>query len=422
MAGLKTQGFALSALPRSPNVPNNIGKVDVKEIYDGTRRALESFEAVRTAPQSMLLADTIAAEKTAQAPLTTRGLLAQTEAAEQQLPLKTALLAAEAEGAPAMVEAKRQALLNRGMKQPSGDVQLAQSLANARLRYAEDPNDAAAAQLIAVLEPMAVKKSAASMANPQGAIDAGLQKATETNATRVATNDANITSREGMAERALSQGADLKREGFTNAQDVAKIGAQGRIDAARAQFTGKVYESAAQKNEKVNEELAALKVLDQKVDAYKNSALGSGVVVGSAPAIAVRSIFGDNTGKDLAAATALSMRSAVETMRGLGAMSEKEFTAAMSQLPTTSDPAPALQTKMDYLNIVRPWIAARNTLFLERLEAGDSPMKAHEAVRKALPLVGPDGNIVDPIQPSSTQAAPAAAPALQSGFKIIEVR
>lgn len=413
---LKTQGFTLSALPRAPQVPGNIGKIDVKEVYDGVRRGLESFELARTAAPRMALADAEIAAKTAEAPLGTRGLLAETEAKEAQLPLRTSLLASEA--SPEMQEAKRQALLNRSIKSPSGDVQLATNLANAKLRLAEDPNDAAAAQLIAVLEPMAVKKSASSMANPQGAIDAGVQRTADTNATRVATTDANITSREGMAERALAQGADLKREGFTNAQDVAKIGAQGRIDAARAQFTGKVYESAAQKNEKVNEELAALKVLDQKVDAYKNSALGSGVVVGSAPAIAVRSIFGDNTGKDLAAATALSMRSAVETMRGLGAMSEKEFTAAMSQLPTTSDPAPALQTKMDYLNIVRPWIAARNTLFLERLEAGDSPMKAHEAVRKALPLVGPDGSIVDPIQPGAAQAAPAP----QSGFKIIEVR
>ena len=92
----KTQGFSLSALPSAPRIPGNVGKVDVNEIYDGVRKGLAAFELARTAAPRMALADTQMAEQTAQLPLQTRGLLAQTEAAEQQLPLRTGLLADQA--------------------------------------------------------------------------------------------------------------------------------------------------------------------------------------------------------------------------------------------------------------------------------------------------------------------------------------
>ena len=96
MATLKTQGFQLSALPRAPNIPGNVGMVDIKAIDDGVRRGLANFEAIRQAPKSMMLADAQADAQTAQAPLKTRGLLAQTEASEQQLPIRTGLLADQA--------------------------------------------------------------------------------------------------------------------------------------------------------------------------------------------------------------------------------------------------------------------------------------------------------------------------------------
>lgn len=93
---LKTQGFALSALPRAPQIPGNIGQVDVKEIYDGVRRGLDSLEAVRRAPQGMALADAQMNAATQQAPLATRGVLAETEAKEAQLPIRTSILAEQA--------------------------------------------------------------------------------------------------------------------------------------------------------------------------------------------------------------------------------------------------------------------------------------------------------------------------------------
>lgn len=85
MAELQTQGFALSALPRSPDIPANVGVLDVKGIYDGVRQGLAAFENVRRAPVSMALADTTAAAQTAQGqadlttlPVRTAGVLADT--------------------------------------------------------------------------------------------------------------------------------------------------------------------------------------------------------------------------------------------------------------------------------------------------------------------------------------------------------
>lgn len=98
MPSAKTQGFALSALPRSSNIPANAGSVDVKEIYDGVRQGLANLEMVRRAPASMLLADAemkagteqapmktaVLAESVAQAPVRTRNLLAQTRQIEAE--------------------------------------------------------------------------------------------------------------------------------------------------------------------------------------------------------------------------------------------------------------------------------------------------------------------------------------------------
>lgn len=423
---LKTQGFTLSALPRAPQVPGNIGKIDVKEIYDGVRRGLESFELARTAAPRMALADAEIAAKTEQAPLATRGLLAQTEAAEQQLPIRTSLLAAEA--SPEMQEAKRQALLNRGTKAPSGDIQLASALANAKIRLAEDPNDAAAAQLISVLEPMALKKSAASMADPRAAIDAGVQKTADTNQTRRDITGQQIASQQTIA----AQNADVRREGFTNAQDVARIGAQGRVDAARATNLNKAYQTAAEQNQQIQTALGSLALLEDKADQYLASSLGSGPVVGSAPALFLRGAFGDTTGQELKAAIGQEMTNAVRTVQGLGAMSNIEFGAVMEQLPKPTDQGTAIIAKLEYLKAIRPWLSARSNLYMSELERGVSPVEAYQKVRTAFPVPPVPGAAAlssspTPVTVQGTAGGAAAtptpaAPPSAGGFRIIEVR
>lgn len=60
-----TSGFTLSALPRSPDVPANIGKtseIDIPGIYAAVRSGLDAVESARNAPNRMILADNQAAE------------------------------------------------------------------------------------------------------------------------------------------------------------------------------------------------------------------------------------------------------------------------------------------------------------------------------------------------------------------------
>lgn len=257
---LKTQGFALSALPRAPQIPGNVGVIDVKAIYDGVRQGLAAVEAARSAPSSMILADAQTEAATEQAPLKTRQVLAQTEGIEQQTPLKTAILAEEA--SPEMQEAKRQALLNRGAKAPSGDVQLAIALANARQRLVEDPSDAAAAQLVAAMEPIVLKKSAVSAANPQGAIDAGITKAALTNASREnVAADTNAARRE-IATQGVTARTDIADRDRESREKVSGQTLRSREDVAKADRESRERVSAAQNQ--VKQELQAAKTDAQK--------------------------------------------------------------------------------------------------------------------------------------------------------------
>lgn len=57
MAGLATGGFALSALPRAPDIPANVGVLDVKGIYDRTVQGMQTNEAMRTALARQMATD-----------------------------------------------------------------------------------------------------------------------------------------------------------------------------------------------------------------------------------------------------------------------------------------------------------------------------------------------------------------------------
>ncbi len=407
---LTTQGSSLSTLSRAPRIPESVGHLDVNAIYDGVRQGLAAFENVRRAPASMALADADMRAKTLEAPMGT--VLA--EEAAKQAPLRTQILAAEANAAEPMKAAQIAGLTARAApKAPSGDIQLANALAGAQLRLAEDPNDAQAAQLISVLGPIALKKSAVSASNPQGAIDAGIQKTADTNAARLEAAKAKIAADATLSaeERALK--LQLAEMGIKSRSEISKETNAARIESARASMLGrsanKAYDEALKQNAKVQEELVALDQLEEAGKAFIASKIGSGVVAGSAPMIFARSIFGDDTGKNFQAAISQSMRSAVETMRGLGAMSEKEFNAAMKQLPAPDEPDSAILAKLEYMKHVRTWVAARNNLYLDELAKGSSQMQAGEAVRRALPM--PVMGKVDDDAPPAVTRTPAPAPA-----------
>lgn len=110
MATAQTRGFTLQGIPAGPSIPKNIGQIDVGLIVDSTRKGLEAFETIRRGPASSALADATLASQTAQQPLLARQTLAQTEAVERDLPVRSAILASQ--GDPAVLDAQRRIAIN----------------------------------------------------------------------------------------------------------------------------------------------------------------------------------------------------------------------------------------------------------------------------------------------------------------------
>lgn len=134
---MPTSGFSLAALPRSPQIPNNLGRVgevDAREIYEAVRAGLQTVELAGQAPNRGLLANdqtrtalaegearrtvlpTLTAGTLADVPNKSRILAQDAAFSETARPLKERVLAAEtkvkeAEATPEFLDAKLKHLL-----------------------------------------------------------------------------------------------------------------------------------------------------------------------------------------------------------------------------------------------------------------------------------------------------------------------
>lgn len=275
---LKTQGFALSALPRAPRIPGNVGVVDVKAIYDGVKQGLDAFETARRAPRSMLLADAQMQAQTEQAPLATRGVLAQTEAAEAQGPLNTAILAERA--SPERIELERQALLARSAPKPlTGIPYLLERASQLERASIENPNDPILASALADTRAQLTKERdllAAKTASQESiAMDrnaTAITTAAGRDATQLATTDAN-----NVARTAIADADRASRELIARSQMEHKTAlASAKTDAQRAAAGSKARQALMVGEDKNN-------VFNTTVSrAIDNLSGGTGVVSDSA--------------------------------------------------------------------------------------------------------------------------------------------
>lgn len=160
MAGPKTHGYALSALPSAPSIPANVGKVDVREIYDGVRRGLLNAELVRTAPQNMALADERNATDVAQQRAIRERLPAQTQGILADTPNRSTILAEQARVAQGTTPA---ILAEQGVKKTAADAvagaqaQASDQLAEFTDAYADAQSLASYGSKAAALEALSVK-------------------------------------------------------------------------------------------------------------------------------------------------------------------------------------------------------------------------------------------------------------------------
>lgn len=198
---LTTQGSSLSTLSRAPRIPESVGQLDVKAIYDGVRQGLAAFENVRRAPASMALADADTRAKTLEAPMGT--VLA--EEAAKQAPLRTQILAIDANTAQQMKDAQIAGLTAKAAPKPlTGKAYHFDRIDKLR---AADPegNDPAIQQALKeslgeLAQNIAAEKNATTLA-------AGAAR----NATSIANTAATTASREGISE-ADRQARDLNAE------------------------------------------------------------------------------------------------------------------------------------------------------------------------------------------------------------------
>jgi len=229
MATLNSSGFQLAALPRSPNIPANIGSVDVKAIYDGVRQGLATAELARTAPQSMALADATAEAQTAQAPLRTRQILAQSEEKEKKAPLELAKLAESV--SPERVELERAALKARAVKPLTGTPYYLTRLDELRRAQIESPNDPFIAEAIKDTQLALNKASALSAADPNLPI-----KVAETNIAGRASEgklDREFKGTQADTDRALKQQMQATDIAAREKLQAAELAARQQISAAQ---------------------------------------------------------------------------------------------------------------------------------------------------------------------------------------------
>lgn len=228
MATLRTQGFQVGATERAPQIPANIGKVDVRGIYDAVRSGLANFEAARQAPASMLLADVEAKEKTAQAPMQT-AILA--ERVPQERARTQAILA---ESTPEALQAKRDLAAMRSMKAPPPAVQVAQALAAAEESLAANPNDIRAKTLVDSLRLTQNKMGALSPVDPtaerlsrEGVALEGLESKERLSAEQIAARAA-----EAEKDRALKR--QMQTDELASRERVVAAQEQNRVALANA--------------------------------------------------------------------------------------------------------------------------------------------------------------------------------------------
>lgn len=136
---LETSGFQVPASIRAPEIPSNIGKVDVRGIYDSVSNALKSYEAIRTAPAMQNAVDAELALKTTRDTIE-KGLVAPEAAARSA---RADLLKSQSQAGMGLVapqtEAERQKALLTTAEAGVGLGTVAQRAKSDRLkREAED--------------------------------------------------------------------------------------------------------------------------------------------------------------------------------------------------------------------------------------------------------------------------------------------
>jgi len=424
MPGLQTEGFR-AQLPLVPTIPENIGKVDVKSIYDRVVQGLQTGDAIRTEAARQKVDDEqlkLAAQQ-AQAgqvalPSETAARVGQnTVLAAQNSPAVAGLsgelakdrlgvLLADTQFQASLTPAQRTILASKGVpttstgtveRTPSGQTVVTQKT-TADLGGTSVPISTATET--SPTNPLLTPITGAG-GQPLGTVVSSVGPDGKPQ-THVATapigalNKINTgTTYQKVGERRDEQG-NVKE--IYQAMTTTAAGGQPKPTGAPIEVNqgsappgvtptqpvqpfiskdaGKAIEDAQAELQTIQGRKVELENITNASERFINDGLGSGRFVGP-----LRSFLGDSAAQEFTGSVQNALSTALQPLRGTGRVSNTEFNQALSALPRDTDQAGTIRSKMQYLNLVTDWGIARQQAILDNLGKG---LNRYQAFQKAI--------------------------------------
>ena len=447
---LQTGGFSLSALPSTPQVPDNIGRlpIDPNLVLALTQQKLSAQRQqqeleMQQRAQAQQLSQSAQTFNTA-APV--RALTAaQATAQGGLLPLQTSLAAAQTARQASQVGPE--VTTGGYTRNPDGTYTLTNSVTKNGVLDSSSTNvspfigtPTTEQKNIAMLPPeqqqkareMAAGITPKAVANQfiryktgdgsehVGIIDRVTGKLRDATADDLAEENAGVSVPAPVGPTLQQQGAAKATAAAATAAAQApyKVSVAHDIQVAKSQPIA--VKEAAQGLAAAHDSAAQIDNVGAAVENMQKSSLGSGPVSGASPG--ARAIFGDSSAQQLDGAVKQAIATLIAPFRGAGRLTGNEFKQALGAMPETMDTAETQRSKMVYLKQVQQVKASRAEAYMKNLLNGVAPAEAEANAIMSIPA--PDGssfrstyqNLPEYQNPANGIYQPQpAAPAGQSG-------
>jgi len=477
MAGLATQGFALSDLPATPVIPSNVGKFSTKEANDTAEssltlgqnllREVARYKADQAAlanqkAQSDAQASTaapVAGAQIAQANRTSALASPDVVAAEKG----KALTGLDADliqeqnrrdterfknGLPAL---QRLALAQKGVptattgevkRNPDGTTSVNQDVTAALGGEVAPISASTETQPTApVITPIAGGPNGTNLGAVVSSVGPGGKGSTEVvHSPLSALNNITASSQRVVVGERVDENGNKKEIVQNMVQGAAggaphPVGAPFEIIAGsdpsviRANGAGPVTQQpfiSKDASKAIEDAQAEVQILQQRklelsnirdaADQFIGSGVGPGKFLGP-----IRAALGDAKAQEFTGSVQNALQTALQPLRGTGRVSQTEFNQALSALPTVNDQAETIRAKLNYLDFVTDWAQARQQAYLDNLGKGLNRYQAFQHAQKDTPLpplpnfaTGANTAYAAPAAGAHDSSAPSAAQAAPS--------
>lgn len=466
MCALNTNGFALSALPRAPDIPSNIGKIDVKAIFDAVQHGLSVADAVRmgASRETLERAQNQLGTKTALAGLET--LPSQTQAAINTN-TRTATLAG-----PDVVGTERNLALAKNTADTSGEINrgnvnkfvgglsperqiiLAKegpataTTGTTRVQDGQIVSDTTKTATVGdTAVPVASERSTSpaspvltTLPNGPGGTPLGTAVTTigpdgkpsthvaqpplaalnnivtGSRLVKVGTdhdesgNPIDILQQQthsAVSNEWVPHGAPIKRAGTNSAvgtvlQDTGAGGGDSRPFISK-DATKAIEDTQAEIQTLSNRKLE-LENISNAAENFITSGLGAGRVAGP-----LQKFLGLAPAQKFVGSVKNALQTALQPLRGTGRVSNTEFNQALDALPTIDDQPDTIRAKMSYLNLATDWALTRQQAYLDALGSGLNRYQAFQKAQRETPIPEAPNFYANPPTSLTTGTTPTAA-------------